>query len=191
MMGAAGPSANLVQGLDGSVDIMYGFAKGKKEIYRCDTLDTIEFEPTPQYIKDSITTSPPVQSMITGLKIATGLTTSVSKTTLHGPILRVGVDATVLGVPASAGPEVEFATTTTRTVSQGTSADKIVFAYRVVRIQLKSNGQVRSKHVTGGKYSLDESDNVSGDEDEKWDIEHLGKDDVGADLPGYSEIEVV
>jgi len=196
LMVAAGLSTNLVQGLAGSADIMYGFAKGKKEIYTCKTLETSEFEPTEQFIADSIAASSSVRAtlrnalpgrkrvyMITGLKIATGLTTSTSKTTLHGPILRAGVDATALGVPASAGPEIEFATTSTHTVSQGRSENKVVFAYRVVRITQKRDGEARWRYMSGGKYSVDDDDSEDEEVAGSFDIEPLEEDDVAADFP--------
>jgi hypothetical protein len=198
--GAVGLNANLVQGLAGSADIMYGFSRARKENYQCDTLETIEFEPTKDFIDASIDASPRVQGalrkalpgkkrvfMITGLKIATGLNTSVSTTTQHGPMLQVGFDATALGIPAGVGPEVELAKASARTISSGKSNDKVVFAYRVVRIKQKREVGAKWKHKDGGKYSLGDSES---DDAETWEVEALDEEHVHEDYPDAVKIVI-
>lgn len=202
--GAVGLNANIAQGIAGTADVMYAFARDKKNVYRCELLETMEFEPTKEFIVDSITASQRVQKtlnnalpgmkrvyMITGLKIATGFSTSTSKETQHGPMLKVGVDATAFGIPAEAGPEVEFATTNARTISQGPSVNKIVFAYRVVRIRQKRDGQPKWGYKSGGKYGMDEEDSDDEEEEEDaWDVEPLDEGDVGKDFPDAVAVKV-
>ncbi|KAH7397167.1 hypothetical protein BKA66DRAFT_235531 [Pyrenochaeta sp. MPI-SDFR-AT-0127] len=199
--GAVGVNANVAQGMAGSADVVYAFARDKKNTYRCELLETVEFEPTKEFIADSITASQRVQNtldnalpgmkrvyMVTGLKLATGFSTSTSKETQHGPMLKVGVDATAFGIPVEAGPEVELATTDGRTVSQGRSVNKIVFAYRVVRIRLRRDGEAKWKYKSGGKYSAQEED--SDDEEVPWDIEPLDEGDVVKDFPDAIIVKV-
>ena len=200
-MAVAGLNANLLQGIAGSADIIYGLSKGKKETHFCELLETVEFEPTSEFVTKSIAASSNVRStlrnalpgrkrvyMITGLKVATGLTTSTSTTTHHGPVLRVGVDAMAFGIPASAGPEVELATSRVRTVTQGRSSDKIIFAYRVVRIKQGRDGEATWKYKSGGRYSVDDDD--SEDEEETWEIEPLQEESVAEDYPDSVRMEV-
>ncbi|CAO2658330.1 Nn.00g060530.m01.CDS01 [Neocucurbitaria sp. VM-36] len=191
--GAVGLNANLVQGIAGTAEVVYAFARDKSNVYRCETLDTVEFEPNEQFINDSIIASQRVQSfldnalvgrkkvyMITGLKIATGFSMSTSKAKQHGPTLQLGVDATALGVPAEAGPEVELGVGNFRTVSHGRTANKIVFAYRVIRIKRRRDGQAKYKYKSGGKYTTDEDES---DEEEPWELELLDEEDLLKDFP--------
>jgi hypothetical protein len=191
-----------LQGIAGTADVVYAFAKEKKNVHCCETLETVEFESTNKFINDSITASQRVQVtlsnalpghkrvyMVTGLKIAAGFSTSTSKDFQHGPVLKVGVDATAFGVPAEAGPEIELSTTNARTVSQGRSLNKIVFAYRVVKIRQKRDGQAKWKHMDGGKYSLEEED--SDEEDEPWELETLDESNVGKEFPDSIAVDLV
>jgi hypothetical protein len=197
-MASVGLNANVAQGIAGSADIVYAFAKDKNNIYACELLETLEFEPSKQFINDCITASQSVQSflenslpgrkrvyMITGLKIATGFRTSTSKETQHGPMLKVGVDATAFGVPVETGPEIELETTSARTVSHGKSMNKIVFAYRVVKIKQKRDGEAKYKYKSGGKYALadDDSEDEDDDEDGPWYLELLDEEQRANEFP--------
>jgi hypothetical protein len=199
--GGLGFNAGILQGLAGSADILYGFAKAKTTVYQCESLETKDFEPTDDFISDSIGLSPRVQRvlsnalpgkkrvfMITGLKIATGLRTSTSKTIQHGPMLKVGVDATAIGVPVTVGPEAELATVNTQRIDEGRSLNKIVFAYRVVRIKQRWDGRASWRHKTGGKYSV-ETD-CSDEEEKSWVFEPLDEEDVDKDYPDSVRIQV-
>ncbi len=125
--------------------------------------------------------------MITGLKIATGFSFSTAKETQHGPSLKIGVDLTPFGVPVEVGPETDFETKNARMVSQGRSTNKIVFAYRVIRIKEKGDGEVQFKHEAGGLYSIDPD---SDDEDKGWDVEPLDAQDVTKDFSDPVAIDI-
>ncbi|KAK7190285.1 hypothetical protein DPSP01_006811 [Paraphaeosphaeria sporulosa] len=84
--------------------------------------------------------------------------------TEHGQFLSVGVDATVFGITVEAGLELEVKVSE-RSVAYRGSTNRIVFAYRVVRIKLKRDGEVKYRYKSGGKYA--EVDENSGEE-EKW-----------------------
>jgi hypothetical protein len=200
--GSIGLNTSLFQGLAGSGEVLYGFAKHKISAHSCDLLETKEFEPDSQFIRDSIKASQRVQNafehalpgrkrvyMVTGIKIATGLRTTTSKKSQHGPVLSIGFDATALGIPAAAGPQVEFATAAQRTTSHEPSMNRVVFAYRVIRIRQRGDGEVKWAYKAGGKYSLDDAD--SDDEEDAWNIEILDKDHVSEDFPDALPIEVV
>lgn len=58
-------------------------------------------------------------------------------------MLKVGLDASILtGVPVSGGPQVEISNTNDRKVKYNGSSD-YVFAYRVAKIQLRKDGDVK------------------------------------------------
>ena len=206
IMTSVGLNATVAQGIAGSADIVYAFTKDKNNTYACELLETLEFEPTKPFISDCITASQPVQAffenslpgrkrvyMITGLKIATGFRTSTTKETQHGPMLKVGVDATALGIPVEIGPEIELESTNARTVKQGRSLNKIVFAYRVVRIKRKRDGEAKYKYKSGGKYAVDEDeDDDSEDEDDDWplDLEPLDEKERWQEFPDSVQISL-
>jgi hypothetical protein len=199
--GAIGLNSSIARGLGGSTDAIYAYSRSKGVAYHCELLETLEFEPTKEFVMDSITASPRVQNtlsnalpgrkrvyMITGLKIATGFSTSTFKDVKRGPILKVGVTAAALGGPVSVGPEGELATTESRTCSQGRSINRIVFAYRVVKIKRKRDGEARWKYMDGGKYGMDDED--SDEENDVLDVEALDEDDVGSDFPDSVVVEM-
>jgi hypothetical protein len=190
------------RGLGNSTDAIYAYSRSKGTTYHCELLETLEFEPTKEFIMDSITASTRVQNthskalpgrkrvyMITGLKIATGFSTSTFRHAHHGPTLKVGVvQAAALGGPVSVGPEGELAATESRVCSQGRSINRIVFAYRVVRIKRKRDGEARWKYMDGGKYGMDDED--SEEEDDVLEVEALDEDDVGSDFPESVVVEM-
>ncbi|KAF1941677.1 hypothetical protein EJ02DRAFT_503317 [Clathrospora elynae] len=199
---SVGLNATVAQGIAGTAEVVYAFSRDKKNAYYCELLETLEFEPTREFVKDSIVASQHVQTtlsnalpgrkrvyMITGPKIATGFSTTTTKETQHGPTLKVGVDATAFGVPAEASPEVELGTTNARTVSEGRSLNKIVFAYRVVRIRVKRDGEAKWKHKDGGKYAADDED--SEEDEEPWELDPLDEKEVEKDFPQSVLVEIV
>jgi hypothetical protein len=200
--GGIGLNTSLVQGLAGSGDVLYGFSKHKMSEHSCELLETDEFEPSGQFIRDSIKASRRVQNafehalpgrkrvyMITGIKIATGLCTKTSRKSQHGPVLSIGFDATALGIPAAAGPQVEFTTAAQRTTSHGPSLNRVIFAYRVIRIKWRGDGEVKWEYKAGGKYSLDDAD--SEDDEDPWGVEMLDVGHVSDDFPNALPMEVV
>ncbi|KAH7091464.1 hypothetical protein FB567DRAFT_546185 [Paraphoma chrysanthemicola] len=191
-MAAVGLNANIANGIGGSADVVYALATEKKTKYCCESLETVEFEPSEQFIIDSVMASQRVQAtldkalfgrkriyMITGLKIATRFSSSTSESSQHGPKMRVGIDATGFGIPVAACPEVELATSRTRSIIHGRTRNKIIFAYRVVRIKQGRSGDASWKYRSGGKYGLGQDEDE--DEDVTWEVEALDEENVYAD----------
>lgn len=112
-------SAEVVQGLLSSGELIYTFARDKGYVYRCARLETVEFTPNEGFVDNCIKASQRVQRfiadsflghkkvyIITGLKIATGF---ILKTTIgkeQGLSLQIGLDASAVGIPAQAGPQL-------------------------------------------------------------------------------------
>lgn len=199
-----GVNATAGQGVTGSADLVYAFTRDKEKTYHCETLETIEFEPDKAFVADSITASPRAQTfmnnslfgrkrvyMITGLKIATGFSMSSSKATQHSPSLKVGLGFGALGVPAEAGPELGLSVGNGRTVEQGRALNKIVFAYRVIGIKDRWDGEPRFKYESGGKYAAEEdSDDSDEDEEGKWLLEPLSDDALSDDFPDAVRVDI-
>jgi hypothetical protein len=64
LVGGVGVNMNVAQGIAGTADVIYGFAKDKKNSYHCQLLETEEFEPTKENIFNSIKASSRVQSAL-------------------------------------------------------------------------------------------------------------------------------
>lgn len=186
---SAGINATAAYGIGGSGDIVYAFARNKHSVFACSLLDTIEFEPTREFVTESILASPAVQQylenaiairkrvfMVTGLKIATNLSVSSTRETQHNPKLKINVDATAAGAPVQAGPELDLSVEGAQSVAHGTAMNKIVFAYRVARVKQSSNAQAKFKYKSGGKYGVG-GDNDSAGKD-LWDIEVLDEESI-------------
>ncbi|KAK7717166.1 hypothetical protein SLS63_010786 [Diaporthe eres] len=199
-----GVNSTAGQGITGSADLIYTFARDKKNIYHCETLETVEFEPDKAFVSDSITASQRVQTfisnslfgrkrvyMITGLKIASGFSISSSKASQHSPTLKIGLGFGTVGIPAEAGPELGLSVGSARTVEQGRALNKIVFAYRIIRIKDRWDGEPRFKYESGGKYAAEEdSDDSDEDGEGKWVLEPLSDDTLSEDFPDSVRIEI-
>lgn len=196
-----GINANAAQGLAGSGDLVYAFARDKKNVYHCTLLETIEFEPNPQFVDECILASQRVQSflensivgrkrvyMVTGLKLATGFSQSSTSETQHNPKLKFAVDGTAVGAPGvQAGPDLDLTVTGKRAVGHGRTVNKIVFAYRVIRIKKKWDGEAQYKYKSGGKYNVDDEDS---DEEDGWDLEPLDEEDISKDFPDSVKVDM-
>lgn len=199
-----GIKATAGQGITGSADLVYAFARNKQSTYHCETLETVEFEPDRAFVTDSITASIRVQTfisnslfgrkrvyMITGLKIASGFSTSSTKAMQHGPSLKVALGLAALGVPAEAGPEIGLSVGSTRVVEQGRALNRIVFAYRVIRIKDRWDGEPRFRYETGGKYAEGEDSEDSDEDGEgKWILEPLRDDKLSEAFPDSVKVEI-
>ncbi|KAF8849891.1 hypothetical protein BDZ45DRAFT_809578 [Acephala macrosclerotiorum] len=156
--------------------VSVGVKQGRDDIYKFRQLETKFFEPDAAYIENSLKAEgviayisatrckKPVY-MITGVKIARGA--SVTSKTLKGyeAMLKVGFDGTTLtGVPISGGPKVETNSTKEREVKFDNGSD-YVFAYRVVKIQLSEDGNVKGHkdYVKGALFGTDEGTNSKKD----------------------------
>lgn len=198
--GRVGIFTSFVQGLSGGGDLIYAFASDKHKTYRCEALETLEFEPDEQFVKDSITASLRVQDflensnsffggrrvyMITGLKIAAGFAVS---STDSGPQLKVAVDGTGFGVPVARGPELNLTLGASRDISYGPASSRIVFAYRAIKISPKGDGQVRYKDLGGGTYGV--GDDGVDSEGPFWDMEPVGEGTILEEFPGAEIVAI-
>ncbi|KAH7127827.1 hypothetical protein B0J13DRAFT_627558 [Dactylonectria estremocensis] len=205
---AASLNANIAQGIAGTGDLVYAFARSTQDIYQCELLETLEFEPTDQLVADFILASPRVRSflehsllglkkvyMITGLKVATGFSRSYSREVQNGPKVNFGVDATAFGIPVGAGPGLDLTVENATTISHGRSTTKIVFAYRAIRIKRRRNLEVSFRHKEGGLYSLNESDDSEDSDDDSgkgpWDIEPVSQEERSGDFSGSEIVQMI
>ncbi|RSL48885.1 hypothetical protein CEP54_012687 [Fusarium duplospermum] len=147
---SVGVSAGAAQGLAGTTSLVYAFARDKQNVYSCELLETVSFEPAKEYVTESICASP----------------------------------------RDAAGVQLEFGTGNERTISHGRATNKIVFAYRVVRIKVKRDGEPDYKYRSGGKYDFDEVSDKDEDEEDKWDLEPLDESDIVKDFPDSVKVEI-
>ncbi|KAJ3549801.1 hypothetical protein NM208_g303 [Fusarium decemcellulare] len=196
-----GINANALEGVAGSAAVVYAFARDKQNVYQCELLETKEFEPTKEYVAQCILASQRVQTflqhslfgrkhvyMVTGLKIATSFSKSSTNSMQHNPRLEIGIGATALNIPAQAGVQLDVAVGTDRKVAQGPTLNKIVFAYRVVRIKVKHDGEPRYKYKSGGKYGTDDGSDEDEEED-KWDLQLLEENQRLEEFPDLVKIK--
>ncbi|KAJ6031361.1 hypothetical protein N7540_002093 [Penicillium herquei] len=194
--GSPGLNLNAIQGILASANILYGFTRKTSHVYRCERLDTIEFEHTDEYISQAMRQSQRTWDfierrfvgkkkvyMITGLKIATGLDSSTSKEIQHNPQLDFQVDGTTMAAPVGGGPTLDFEIATGRTLSPGKSENQVIFAYRVIRIKLKGDGEPKSKLKYGGLYAEEGDQGNSDEAKEPWDVEQMDEELMIQDLP--------
>ncbi|KKP05305.1 hypothetical protein THAR02_02571 [Trichoderma harzianum] len=188
--------SNIIQGIEGPADLVYAFARDKNNIYSCEFLETLEFEPNQEFVAECILASQRVQSflensligrrrvyMITGLKIASGLTKSSAEKNQHNSKLTVAAKPIAIGDLG-----LNMTATNAQTVSCGRTLNKTVFAYRAIRIKLKWDGQVRYRYKSGGKYSVDDA---SDDEDEdRWELQPLDGENRLKDFPDSIKINI-
>lgn len=196
-------NANAIQGVGfgGSTDLIYSFARDKKNVYHCELLETLEFEPNQDFVTESIRASCRVQNfldnslvgrkrvyMITGLKIASGFSKSTNENH-HSAKLRVAAKATVLG-----GLGFNINASSAQTVSQGRTLNRVVFAYRAIRIRLKRDGEARYKYKSGGKYDIEDDDDDDDESDESygdiWELQPLEETDRLKDFPDSVKIDI-
>ncbi|KAK4460630.1 hypothetical protein QBC42DRAFT_332023 [Cladorrhinum samala] len=167
--------------LVGEGNVLYRWGRSNKVTYRAEGMGTVEFAPDAQFVRDSIVASQRVQAfldasltgtnkvyMVTGLKIATGFSQVVETGRTHGPQLGMSVDGAAAGIPLEAGPELSVDFGRERVVSQGGTAlgsgQRIVFAYKVVVIRRKRDGDVAYDWKNGGRYAIEDDEE---DEDEE------------------------
>lgn len=181
----------MIVGFGGDVQV-----KGDKdttEIITCKRLETQAFQPDDAYIYQSLQDSnvqdyleagwfkKPVY-MITGLKIARGVTAETSQGAEYGIEGKLGVDGTSAGVPVGAGPNGKWVSKTRETITFTGSSD-FVWTYRLIMIRsLKNEGFTEKDYNKGALYDLDrgeEKDSVPKDLRGSWEISALDdhKDD--------------
>ncbi|KAK4220894.1 hypothetical protein QBC38DRAFT_350942, partial [Podospora fimiseda] len=95
----------------GETSIIYRFISNRDVTYRAEGLETIEFEPTDEFVRDAVTASQKVQKfldaslagrkkvyMVTGLKITTGFSLATAYSQAHGLGAAVSADLGSVGV---------------------------------------------------------------------------------------------
>ena len=183
-------------------DVSVGITRESEDVYKFRRLETKFFEPDAAYIQKSMEAEgvtayvtatrykKPVY-MVTGVKIARGASVTGKTLRQYEAKLNIGLDGTILtGVPVSGGPSVETTKTNERGVGFENGSD-YVFAYRVVRIQLGKDGNMKGykEYAKGAFFGADEdSDSKGGLID--WSIGQLGagSEEVQNDA-GISEVD--
>ncbi|KAL8418961.1 hypothetical protein RB594_002247 [Gaeumannomyces avenae] len=204
--GSAGLSTGLLaQGFTagGGSGLVYAFASDRHDTYQCAELETTEFEPDGQFVRDSITASLRVQDffqgggggissftgggiggrrvyMITGLKVATDFAVS-----------RGGGGPVSVAAGAGAGPRLELKFGSSREVSHGPASGKIVFAYRAIKIRPTGHGEVRYKDLSGGQYGIGDDDSEDVELPVSWEVEPVGEEDILDEFPDEEEIVAI
>lgn len=120
-----------------------GWGKTEDGSYKVPTLDTYSFEPTPEYIKDSVASvsaeiikSGDSLYMITGVKIARGGEGSNTESSNFGVETEASVNQTVANVPVHVGEQFNYTKGSHNNQGFESTAD-FVFAYRVREIFYK------------------------------------------------------
>lgn len=193
---------SYMQSLVGSADVMYGRTCESNKAYLCEELETLEFTPSQEYVNDSILASQIVQTfleqrmfrrkyvyMITGLKVATGFAMSSKHETSHNPSLKMSANAALAGVPVEGGPGLSMTVGISRNVDFGRTANKIVFAYRSVRVKRRTDGNFDLKLKKGGIYSVEDSTDEEDSEAEgKWELQPVKLEAMSNELTDWKQI---
>ncbi|KAH8886184.1 hypothetical protein GQ53DRAFT_750763 [Thozetella sp. PMI_491] len=139
------------------VDTNTSYEKGSDDILTIDRLETITFNPSESYIRDSLECNgvkiflkgceyrKPV-FMVTGIKIARGASLHNSRIKTVGGKLKVGFSHP--GIPVEAGPDIGLKWSRQETVAFEGSSD-FVLAIRVKKIRYKKGEIVSSPHYKG------------------------------------------
>jgi hypothetical protein len=198
--------ASFLQMIVGAgADVSAGLGQGREQLYKFRRLETKCFEPDVAYIEESLkgegvkayisaTRYKKPIYMITGVKIARGASATGKTAKGYEGMLKVGLDATMLtGVPVSAGPKIETSRSKERVVKFDNSSD-YVFAYRVVKIQLRKGGDIKGHEdfVKEALFGVDEGGTGSKERElaaGDWDVEELV--DTSEELQGSNTIPEV
>ncbi|KAI1743060.1 hypothetical protein F4680DRAFT_410911 [Xylaria scruposa] len=149
----------------------------KATIFAFDTITTISFEPTPQYVEEAVK-APAVQAylrepkqrfapvvslfLVTGMKLVKGAKIQYSasrSTTVKG---NIGIDATPLGI--TFGPKGHW-TSMNDDEMQFDRGSEFVFPFRVKRLKIgrnvKTEEYIKGAFLAAGKHENDDDDTVS------------------------------
>lgn len=130
---------------------------GSEDVFKCDRLETIFFEPSPEYLKKAIQAEG-VQMflagsrfmtplyMVTGVKIARGGMSSSTKS--DRGMAGVNVE-TYAGVPITVGPGIEVAASWSESKSFQSRSD-FVFAFRLSKLKVR---RVKGPHKSPNEIS--------------------------------------
>jgi hypothetical protein len=173
-----------------------------QECPKCDDLETTYFQPDDEFIAKSLKSGmvksymektwwgKPVY-LVSGLKIARGVSAESEEKRGYGGATEVGIDATAVtgGVPVSGGPKIERKVERREGVTWGGSED-FLFAYRLVRIKLKGEeGGFKEGDYNKGALYNDDDDVETKKEDrgteglrELWNIEDVNSAEGAEDV---------
>jgi hypothetical protein len=143
------------------MEASFRWTQSDGSVYKFDKLDTYSFEPTPAYVKSSVVGNNveefiisaennyqvPVY-MVTGIKIARGAESAISRSREMGMDARLGIDGTSTGVPLAVGPKLSVKSKDAADVSFTNSSD-FVFAYRVREIYYEKGVLKTKTHNKG------------------------------------------
>lgn len=170
------------------VDVSIERSGSNEEVYTCERLETEEFEPSAEYLAQSMglrTVRAFVNRsrvrgksvyMVTGVKIAKGAGIESSRGRRVDVGFKGGVDGSGVGVPVGGGPEVKVGRELSTGLSVGRS-DDFVLAYKVVKVSVKRDGRIVDREFN--KWAL--MDGYGGGKGNEWEIEDLDVVDFEAE----------
>jgi len=195
--GLVGIWAKFLQFLGLDAEASFKWSNSDGSVYKFDKLDTFSFEPTPAYVKTSVTGNDveefikapennyqvPVY-MVTGLKIARGAESAITHARELGVDARLGIDGTSAGTPAAGGPKLTLEAKDTNDVSFKDSSD-FVFAYRVREIYYEK-GSLKTKPYNKGELADKSGPSVSRDTKIEYTLKVSGlmSEDIDASMVG-------
>jgi hypothetical protein len=182
--------SQLIIGLGGKINFDHNHDSGT--VYDCQRLDTQRFQPDNDYIWRSLQNArvqnyikrawfgKPVY-MITGIKVARGVTAESLESKQYGGTVKVGVDGTPVGVPITVGPKASSSSEHIEAISWGGSSD-FVLCYSLSKIRSRKNDGTFTEGVfnKGALYDIDGDREVETGVDglqDTWEITEMGVDD--------------
>ena len=160
--GSGGIFANIFENI--GLRIAGTGAKSMHTFAKFEKLQTSSFEPTDDYMRESLST-PKVQQylarhylrkrvfIITGVKSAFGAEVTSGESTLAGAHVSLGLDGNVIGVPLSVGPQAEGSRGSSQTMSFK-QATPFVFAYRLREIRYRAGVPTDRPYQDGALYTI-------------------------------------
>ncbi|KAI1124342.1 hypothetical protein F5Y10DRAFT_249598 [Nemania abortiva] len=129
-----------------------------EERWSFENLRTIWFMPSVDYVRQSLADTDVqlyIQTnqswlghtnlyMVTGVKVAFGASALSELATSYGFSSTIGLDASALGVPVTAGP-VAGLWDGLSVVTTSSPVEPVVFAFRLRRIKIKANGDIKQR----------------------------------------------
>lgn len=177
---------SVILGLGG--DLQINRSHNTNETYTCKRLETQYFQPDDVYIHQSLQNArvksyfeqgwfrKPVY-MITGLKVARGVTAKTSELEEYGFEGKLGVNGTSTGVPVAGGPKGRWTSKNDEGVSFSRSSD-FVFAFQLIKIRSRKNDRLPTQEDfnKGALYDTDKSKEKVGSFEhlqDSWEISTL------------------